>query len=606
MRRLYMNLSIRYKIFIPVYLLIMLITLTLGYYSYRTSENQLIHKVSGTNLGVVREIENSVSLLRKSIDDWATVFSLAAPIQEALRSTTLDTNPIRSSLYTGATASVMNQMLVTKNFDYIAIYGNSPNPLFQESTDGSNGPYPIADIRRHPLYGKILEKNGASLWFPLNDKNNTFIEDNRNEKIGMSRMVRSVDDGSPLGMIFIGVNTDTIRSMYLRNMFDDNHGFIILSDDGSPLLTAGFPFFDPFEPDQSGEGIRSLQGAGSKVMKIGGKELLVSYSDTGEVGWRIIYAVPLDLLTKELNSIKVFVLVLIMACLLLSIPFMMALTTFLTAPVKTLQHSMKRFQNGRFDERVDIKYRDEIGELGRGYNSMVANIKNLVDEVYVLQIREKEAELKALQSQINPHFLYNMLDTIFWEAEAAGQGAISEMIVNLSRLFRLSLNRGKSFTSVRKEKEFISLYLSLQKMRFRDQLEYRLDIPEELDSAVILKLILQPFIENALNHGIERKRGGGTLLVSGEMADGKLRFCIEDNGAGMEEEKARELLKERKESDVYTSEETGGYGTRNVVERLRHFYKDDYSLNVTSKPGEGTRVELIVPVLQNMKEENEA
>lgn len=606
MRRLYMNLSIKYKIFIPFYLLTVLITLTLGYYSYRTSENQLIHKVSGTNLGVVREIENSVSLLRKSIADWVTVFTLAAPVQEALRSAETETDPFRYSLYTGPTASVMNQMLVTKNVDFISIYGKGMYPLFQESTDGSNGPYPLNIIQQHPLYERTLVNNGASIWFPLSQANNTFIEDNRNEKIGMTRIVRSVDDGSFLGMIFVGINTDTIRSLYFRNMFDEQHGFMILDENGYPLLTAGLSFYDPSRPQGDLAVLQSMQQADSKVMKVNGQELLVSYSGMGEEGWQIIYAVPLKLLTRELNSIKVVVWVLIIACLLLSIPFMMVLTTFLTAPIKVLQRSMKRFQNGRFDERVDIKYRDEIGELGRGYNSMVANIKNLVDEVYVLQIREKEAELKALQSQINPHFLYNMLDTIFWEAEAAGQSTISEMTVNLSRLFRLSLNRGKSFTSVRKEKEFIGLYLSLQKMRFRERLDYRLEIPQEMDDAVMLKLVLQPFIENALQHGLERKREGGTLLVTGEWSGVRLRFRIEDNGVGMEEEAVHRMLEERQASDVYTAEETGGYGTENVVARLRHFYKDSYSLTITSKPGEGTRVELELPVLRDVKEDYES
>jgi two-component system sensor histidine kinase YesM len=332
--------------------------------------------------------------------------------------------------------------------------------------------------------------------------------------------------------------------------------------------------------------------------------LLISYSGMNENGWHILYAVPLASLTKELISIKVFVVVLILLCLLLSIPFMMLLTSFITAPINTLLLSMKRFQNGHFNERVDIKYRDEIGELSRGYNSMVTNIKTLVDEVYVLQLKEKEAELKALQSQINPHFLYNMLDTIFWEAEAAGQNQISEMIINLSRLFRLSLNRGKSFTNVKKEKELIELYLSLQKMRFKDLLDYQVEIPNEIEGYVILKLILQPFIENALVHGVERKRGGGYLSVTGEIIGESLRFIIEDNGPGIDEATIKKILESEAESDVNTTPDTAGYAIQNVNARLKLYYKDGYRLNYFSVPGKGTRVEIIIPAVSDFQEES--
>lgn len=602
MGSLYMNLSIKYKIFILFYSLIVLITLTLGYYSYQTSSKQIVNKVSVTNLGIIREIDNNISSLRKNIADWVSVFSLSSEIQNLLVSSPNQTGPLDTQLYSGPTASLMNQMLVTMNFDYWSLYGQSTAPLFQESTDGSSGSFGLDFIKKSEIYKRTAEMNGASYWFPLTADNNVFIQDNRNDKLGMTRIIRNVKNGSPVGFIFVGINNESIRKSYLKNLYDQDHGILIIDKSGFPVLKAGLELYD----SQSQQLIVSkLQGhseAGSMIIDRSGEELLVSYSEPNDYGWRVLYAVPLALLTKELSSIKVFVVVLILGCLLLSIPFMVILTTFLTAPIKTLLRSMKRFQNGHFNERVDIKYRDEIGELSRGYNSMVANIKTLVDDAYVLHIKEQEAELKALQSQINPHFLYNMLDTIFWEAEAAGQSRISEMIVNLSRLFRLSLNRGKSFTSVSKEKELISLYLALQQMRFNDLLQYRIDIPDDLDDYVILKLTLQPFIENAINHGIESKRGGGTLTVTGSKEEDSLVFVIEDDGAGMDEATVRSMLEVKSGTDVYTAKETGGYGVQNVVERLRHYYKDRYSLKVTSEPGTGTRVKMKIPAVLENKE----
>lgn len=598
-----MNLSIKYKIFILFYLLIVIITLTLGYYSYQTSSKQIVSKVSATNLGVIKEIDNNITGLQKNIADWVTVFSLSSTVQDILQYPSVDPVQLERLLYSGPTSSIMSQMLITSNFDFLSLYGKAAYPLFQQATDDSSGASDFARIEASPIYKKTVERSGASYWFPMTDENNVFIQNNRNEKIGMTRMIRSGTSGNTIGFIFVGINTETIRSMYLKNLYDPDHGIVILDGSGYPLLKAGKEFYHTDAPNPAFEKLKQTPNADSTIVHLNGEDLLVSYSAVNENGWRILYGVPLASLTKELSSIQSFVVVLILLCLLLSIPFMMFMTSFITAPVKRLLQSMKRFQNGQFDERVDIKYRDEIGELSRGYNSMVANIKTLVDDVYVLQLKEKEAELKALQSQINPHFLYNMLDTIFWEAERAGQSGISEMIINLSRLFRLSLNRGKSFTSVSKEKELIELYLSLQKMRFRDLLEYQIDIPDELGGFVILKLSLQPFIENALVHGIEKKRGGGCVHVKGELSGDSLHFTIEDNGAGMDADTVRRILEPQPESDIYTAQDTGGYAIQNVNARLRHFYKDGYRLSYTSEPGQGTKVELTIPVLREEKEE---
>ncbi|WP_027092279.1 cache domain-containing sensor histidine kinase [Cohnella thermotolerans] len=596
MLRAYLNLSLKYKIIILFALLMTIFSTALGYYAFQTSRTQIVNKVSSTNLGVIRVVENNMLSMQRAMSNWVTVFTMDPVIQKTIQQDKRPAGSLDPMLYSGSTASLMNQMLLTGNFDYVALYGKEGPPLFQVATDDSSGASTIQQIASSRIYAQTAALRGAPFWFPLTEDNNVFIQNNRKDKIGMTRIVRDVNNGSTIGFIFVGVNMETILGQYLKNLYDKDHGIVILDSNGAPLLEAGKAFYKGDGADWAK--LRSAgQGAGSKVVELDGEKLLLSYSK-GENGWEYLYAVPLSTLTKELNSIKLFVVLLIAGWLLMSIPIMLLLTSFLTAPIKKLLLSMRRFQNGQFDEKVDIKYSDEIGYLSQGYNNMVANIKALVDDVYVLRLREQEAELKALQAQINPHFLYNMLDTIFWEAEAAGQERISEMIVNLSRLFRLSLNRGKSFTSVSKERELLELYLSLQKMRFKDVLDYRIDIPSELDDYVILKLILQPFVENAIVHGIERKRGGGFVRVSGVREGDSLRFVIEDDGSGMEPEELAKLTEIRSESDVHVARETGGYAVRNVNERLRHYYKDDYRLRYDSEPGKGTRVEIRIPAVR--------
>lgn len=601
MLRAYFNLSLKFKIIILFTLLMTVFSAALGYYAVETSKTQVVNKVSSTNLGVVRVVENNIRSMQKAICNWVTVFVMDPYIQSTLQ---MDVRPSEGSLdpalYNGSTTTLMNQMLLTGNFDYVALYGKEGPPLFQVATDDSSGSGTIQQIEANPIYKMTANLRGAPLWFPM-PADNVFIQNNRKDKIGMTRIVRNVNNGYTIGFIFVGVNQETIKTQYLANLYDKDHGLVILDASGAPLLEAGKPFYK--EGQSELDMIRSsVPESGSKVVRLDGESLLLTYSK-GENGWQYLYAVPLSVLTKELNSIKQFVVLLVVGWLLMSIPIMLLLTSFLTAPIKNLLLSMRRFQNGQFDEKVEVKYGDEIGYLSQGYNNMVENIKSLVDDAYVLRLREQEAELKALQAQINPHFLYNMLDTIFWEAESAGQDKISEMIINLSRLFRLSLNRGKSFTSVAKERELLELYLSLQKMRFRDVLEYEVNIPPAMSEYIILKLILQPFVENAIVHGIERKRGGGFVKVIGFQEGERLTFIIEDDGLGMCEEELAKLTALPKENDINVAQDTSGYAVRNVHERLKHYYKNDFELIYNSKPGQGTRVQLTIPAVLSMKEE---
>jgi two-component system sensor histidine kinase YesM len=265
---------------------------------------------------------------------------------------------------------------------------------------------------------------------------------------------------------------------------------------------------------------------------------------------------------------------------------------------------MKRFQKGSFQERIEIRNRDEIGDLSLGYNSMVANIKQLIDDSYILQIKEKEAELNALQAQINPHFLYNTLEMIYWEAEAANQTHIGEMVISLSRLFRLSLNRGKNYTSVAQEKEFIENYLILQKLRFKDDLEYTIQIEDNILEFTVLKLILQPFVENAILHGFGKKRGKVRISIQGMLREDHLYFKIEDDGIGMDPIILQNILEDETENETNTSQESGGFAIKNINKRLELYFKDNYSLKFTSELGKGTTVEILIPFNDQTKKEN--
>lgn len=233
MLRYYLNLNLRYKITILIFLLITAVTFSIGGYSYSISKKQIINKVSNSNQSVLKQIDSNLSRMQKTIADWVTVFSLASVVQETLRSNTPDSVEIENQFYNGPTASMMNQMLVTGNFDYLSLYGSLTTPIFQVATDDSSGAYNLNTITPSDIYQETVALNGASFWFPLTVDNNVFIQSNRNEKLGMTRIIRDIVNGNRIGFVFVGIDLETIRRTYLTNLYDNDHGILILNERGS-------------------------------------------------------------------------------------------------------------------------------------------------------------------------------------------------------------------------------------------------------------------------------------------------------------------------------------------------------------------------------------
>lgn len=266
----------------------------------------------------------------------------------------------------------------------------------------------------------------------------------------------------------------------------------------------------------------------------------------------------------------------------------------LTKPIAALCQSMEKFKEGDFSQTMKTDSQDEIGQLSQTFNDMVLEIGNLINKNYVMALRERESELNALQAQINPHFLYNVLDSLYWQAIGSGNEELGEDVLALSKLFRLLLSQGQSEVNVSTEIELITCYLQIQKMRFAKRLSYEIHVDEDMMKCMIGKLTLQPFVENAIVHGLEVRQGGGTVSVSGRKESGKLVFEIRDNGVGMEQEEADKLLV-IDEKTRYSSARIGRYAIRNIKERLTLKYNDNYTLEMHSEPGKGTLVRIVIP-----------
>ena len=266
----------------------------------------------------------------------------------------------------------------------------------------------------------------------------------------------------------------------------------------------------------------------------------------------------------------------------------------LTHPIRNLKNSMQEVEKGNLDMQVQIASHDEIADLSESFNSMVLRIRELIDLTVKEQELAKKMEFKALQAQINPHFLYNSLESILWMAEAGNKDDIITMTKSLSSFFRIILSKGDEKIPLRDELAHIRSYLVIQKLRYRDILSYEIDVSEELMECWIIKIVLQPLVENALYHGIKNTRVMGKVRITGREDSGQIVLVVEDNGSGMEKEKLAELHQLFSE-DFQTGSGSSSYGLRNVNQRLKLMYGDHYQLQITSEKGLGTRVIIRIP-----------
>lgn len=584
----YMNLSIKYKMLLFFYGIIILISTMLGTYSYVLSSNNIKSEISKTSLMNVRQIGTSMDSLQDDISDLSTVVMLNREVQSVLKSD----NPYNSTNI-DICKQMIDRLLISKNsISFVSIYGDNGFEYYS-SADGSSGINDFKSIKQSTLYNDMVIQKGRPLWVLLNNENQVFITNNKNPKVAMCRTIYDTGNYNKIGIIVVYINISYLNKFYTDNILNSNRSLLLLDSKDQVINYRNLNN----EHDISKNDLNNMKTvlknpSGKELVDIKNKQTMISYTSLQNSNWRLLYLIPMSEFSETVKSIFNVTLAVTIGCLLISFVITMYISSNLTSPIKKLINAMKKVNEGDF-KKTNFKYNDEIGILGKQYNEMIDNISNLIEKVYKLQIKEKEAELKALQAQINPHFLYNTLDTIFWRAEKAKEKDISEMVYALSKIFRLTLNNGHETTLVRAEKEFIHYYLLLQKNRYKDKLTYNIEIAEELLDFKIPKLILQPFVENAIMYGTEKDDEQSLITIKGVYKNGKINFSIEDNGIGMSEEKIRKLLDVSHIADQI--EEKKGYAIYNISQRLALYYNNDYQLIINSDIGKGTKIQIIIP-----------
>lgn len=366
------------------------------------------------------------------------------------------------------------------------------------------------------------------------------------------------------------------------------------------IYSKGSVLFSAFANAYSEEEMQVLDRAASspydsRTLKLhGGKELLVTCVSE-YTGWKYVALFRFGDFLNQLYEVRKLFLPIIFFVLFLAFSISAAFMKAAYAPVDKMIKAMKEIGEGNLDVRISEKRSDEFQLAFDGFNAMAEELGSLVEKLTKEQLLNKEARIKLLQAQVNPHFLYNTLDSVYSIAVINNQNQIAKMVYAMSAFFRVSLSSGKDIITLKDALKISDSYMTIQRIRFEDKFSYHVDIPASLMKAKVPKLILQPFVENSVYHGLEPKEGTGELFIFGRNENGTLVLSVEDNGIGIPRKKMLSI--DRMLNDESTGNPENNFAIHNINLQIRLMYGFQYGVRIESRESEGTKVSISIPFI---------
>lgn len=407
----------------------------------------------------------------------------------------------------------------------------------------------------------------------------------------VSKTVIHKDTGKTVGLVVLYVKETVIASIYERKMNYKGGNFYILDQYGKIISSQNKAnLYLDFKEATSISIPNSTQVESGFFQGNGSEKVLVSTHRLEPLEWSIVSVIPIDEITVERKEINKLIIWIGSLCLLFAFIISYLLSRSITRPIFQLSRTMRDIRTGHLTVRSSYQSSDEIGYLNDVFNNLMDRIEELMAENVEEQKTKAEIEFKLLQTQVQPHFLYNTLETIISLIKLNMKTEAITAAKYMANFYKISLSKGNDIISLREEMQLSESYLEIQQLRYVEYMEYSMDIDEEIMSCLISKLTLQPIVENAIYHGLKRKMEKGLLRITGRRVGDEVRIEIYDNGVGIEESQIKGLLREVSD----TSERTG-FGVRSVHNRIRMLYGDRYGLEVESEVGLYTRVTIRLP-----------
>ncbi|WP_366945183.1 sensor histidine kinase [uncultured Metabacillus sp.] len=585
------NFPIRYKIITLLLLISILPSMGLGLLTGYTVERIIDNQATQHTLQLIGQVNKTLESYASNMQNISYLLSMDLEINTFLSQKQPTTNQTEDEVYSirqfmqGLSTlypEVAGILVVNSHGNYVS------NELYSRSNE---------NLTEESWYKEAVQNEGIFkiIGHPANRSITSHVNYKNSEVVTVVRAIIEPETQEVKGVVLIDLKLRVIAEA-TKNVRLGKYGYLMVIDEN------GEEIYSPANPlvKEIPKRLLNSDDSGYFSEEVEGNTLQFIYQKQPFTNWTTVGIFSTDESIIEVKTIHLYVISFVFFVCIFGITASYYLSNSMSKPIVQLMSFMRKVESGNLSIRYKGDRKDEIGMLGRSFNHMIVKVNDLISLTEQQERQKREAELRSLQAHIKPHFLYNTLDTISWMARKRGADDVSEVVASLSRLFRIGLSKGNDIILLTEEITHIQSYLSIQKARYRDKLNYSIKLEPEIHDVTILKLVLQPIVENAIYHGIKERKGPGHIHIHAKEEQDQLVLKVTDDGKGIPSDKL-EALREKMDSLYTVKEEKGkrvdfGYGMMNVQARIKLTYGDQYGLTIDSILGEGTVVMIHLPI----------
>lgn len=592
---------------IALFLVLSLIPLLVtGLFSYYESSSAIKNKISTYSVQVMGQVSENIERELSRLENDSVEIEFSDKVQNILS----NIDKMGEWEIEDAQDRMINELVKKFSFLHdvsdVLLYTNDKRRIIAYGDKGFK--LNLKEDYLNEYLKELTGKRGTPIWRGITLANEDryvpyatlLMQQNKSNGILLGRAVKSLVEGDVIiGSLIIRTNERLFSNIYKNINIGEGSDIFVIDYDGIVVSSrnSSIPVAEGYKDKLLIEYLKSNNAFGNRVFNfsMNNKQYMVAFTPLKSADWFVVSTIPYSYLNSESKRIGINIALLGIGCFILAILLSYLFSSSISLPLKKLVKAMKEAEKGNLSIMVKDPSKDEIGEVTRNFNKMLDEIKNLLDNVKSKEKQKRNAELRALQAQINPHFLSNTLNTVKWLANVQKAENIENIITSLIQLLHVSMGKGEDLISIREEIEYIKNYINLQEYRYFNKFKVNFEIEEEILDYKILKLILQPVIENSLIHGIEPMEGQGLIVVKGFRYDECVKITITDNGVGIESNKLERILDS---DDTSSKSRFSGIGISNVHERIKIYFGEQYGLSIASVPDLYTTVEITLPIIK--------
>ncbi len=573
--------SVRTAIIVSFGVLVVFALLIYFITSLQYTEKTVLENSTEYTSQLIGQVNNDIDSYISYMENISFIVASSSDVRDYLFSENLTWE--RASQLRERIVSVFQTVTDTRqDITNIALLPDRRKAVINDGTDSLN---PYTEISELEWYQKALSAEGQAVISTSHVQN--AIAGEYEWVVTLSRSITSSASPGVCGVFFVDLNYNAIRDLCERISLGKKGYIYILDEDGGIV----------YHPQQQLIYSGMKEELLSEIMEteessfLTDDDRLYTISRSESTGWTVVGVSYVSELMEGADEARVTYFLVAVVLFAAAMGMAYLLSDEITKPLKSLELSMKEVEKGNFSHVApEVQDNNEIGSLSRSFNNMTREIQNLMEQSEKEQKAKRRYELKVLQSQINPHFLYNTLDSIIWMAEWGKNQEVVKMTSSLARLLRRSISNEREVVTIEEEIDYTEAYLTIQKMRYQDKLEYEIEVDPDIRKEETVKLVLQPLVENAIYHGIKYKEGKGLIRIDGFRDGSDIILQVRDDGRGMDQETLDHVF-EKHVRDT----KSNGVGVQNVHERIRLYYGAEYGLSFASGPGKGTLVTIRLP-----------